>query len=229
MSDHPTDGSVNGRPIAPPADLAEGVALRGVVLEIERHVAEAGWDQPARLFALVRTAELLADEPGLASMLDVDPGADLTGSLTPVEQDELPDVPVEELLTQIAWPVEVHGTAVVVERLVLPPSVGELPEDPVAARELAVSHPERQEVRMVAAATRAGTAYCALRLRLPSVQDAGPQEHAQQHPGAGTGADEPGPTDRSGEQPERGELIEGPDLVPALLELLRATLDAPEQ
>ena len=179
-------------PAPPPLDLA-ALALRGVVLEIERHAAEAGWDQPARLLALVRTEELLADQPDLAAVLEVDPEADLTGSLTPVEQDELPDVPLEELLTQIALPEEVHGTAVVVERLVLPPSVGELPEDPEAAQELAVSHPERQEVRMVAAVTRTGAAYCVLRLR------------------------------------SAGELVEGPGLVPALLQLLWATLDAPEQ
>ena len=166
---------------APPLDLA-ALALRGVVLEIERHAAEAGWDQPARLFALVRTEELLADQPELAAVLEVDPEADLTGSLTPVEQDELPDVPLEELLTQIGWPEDVHGTAVVVERLVLPPSVGELPEDAVAAQELAVSHPERQGVRMVAAVTRSGAAYCVLRLR------------------------------------SAGELVEEPDLVPALLQ-----------
>ena len=202
----PTDAAGAASPdVAAPADLPPApldlaaLALRGVVLEIERHAAEAGWDQPARLFALVRTEELLAEQPELAPVLEVDPEADLTGSLTPVEQDELPDVPLEELLTQIAWPADVHGTAVVVERLVLPPSVGELPEDPVAAQELAVSHPERQEVRMVAAATRTGSTYCALRLR--SHDDA-------------------------------FAVIEGPDLVPALLELLVSTLDvldAPEQ
>ena len=32
--------------------------LRTAVLEIESHAAEAGWDQPARLFALVPTADL---------------------------------------------------------------------------------------------------------------------------------------------------------------------------
>ena len=180
--------------------LTEGLALRGAVLEIERHAAEGGWDQPARLFALVRTEELLADQPGLATVLGIDPGADLTGSLTPVEQEELSaDHPVEELLAEIAWPSEVHGTAVVVERLVLPPSVGELPEDPSTAQELAESHPDRQEVRMVAAATRAGSTYCALRLR--SHDDA-------------------------------FAVIEGPDVVPALLELLLSTLetlDTPEQ
>ena len=177
--------------LAPAADLA----LRAAVLELERHAAEAGWDQPARLFALVLTEELLADEPGLAKLLDVDPEADLTGSITPVEQDELPDdVPLEQLLSEMMWPEAVHGTAVIVERLVLPPTV-ELPDDETAAQELAESHPERQEVRMVAGATRSGSTYCALRLR---------------------------------EHDEDFSVIEGPDLVPALLELLQSTLTPAE-
>jgi hypothetical protein len=171
-----------------PVDLA----LRGAVLEIEKHAAAAGWDQPARLFALVSTAELLATDPSLAEVVGVDPHADLTGSLTPVEQDDLPaDRPLEELLMQMMWPAEVTGTAVVVERLVLPPGAEELPEDPAEAAEAAAQHPQRQEVRMVAGATRAGTTFCALRLR---------------------------------EHDEDFAVIEGPDLVPALLQLLQATL-----
>ena len=177
--------------LAPAADLA----LRAAVLELERHASEAGWDQPARLFALVLTEELLADEPGLAQLLEVDQEADLTGSITPVEQDELPDdVPLEQLLSEMMWPEAVHGTAVIVERLVLPPTV-ELPDDETAAQELAESHPERQEVRMVAGATRSGSTYCALRLR---------------------------------EHDEDFSVIEGPDLVPALLELLQSTLTPAE-
>jgi hypothetical protein len=175
-------------PTPPPVDLA----LRGAVLEIEKHAAAAGWDQPARLFALVATAELLANDPGLAEVVGVDPEADLTGSLTPVEQDELPaDTPLEELLLQVMWPEEVTGTAVVVERLVLPPSVADLPDDPAEAAEVAATHPERQEVRMVAGATRAGATFCALRLR---------------------------------EHDDDVAVIEGPDLVPALLQLLQSTL-----
>ena len=34
-------------------------------LDTERHVAAGGWDQPPRLFALVRTADLLEREPQL--------------------------------------------------------------------------------------------------------------------------------------------------------------------
>ncbi len=42
-------------------DLIEGVdpALAAAVLEIESHIADGGWDQPARLYALVDTAELV--------------------------------------------------------------------------------------------------------------------------------------------------------------------------
>lgn len=152
-------------PVETPVDEAEQ-ALKTAVREIEAYAAEAGWDQPARLFALVPTADLLQREPGLAEALGV--GADTAPeSLTPVEQEPVPaDQQVEDVLGQIMWPAEVFGCAAVVERLVLPPSVdGELPEDPEAAQEFAAEHPDRQEVRIVAAATRAGATYCALRLR----------------------------------------------------------------
>jgi hypothetical protein len=186
---------VTDDPDIPPAQRlapAADPALRAVVLELERHTAAAGWDQPARLFALVPTAELLANEPGLAGVLGVDPRADLTGVLTPIEQDDLgPEEPLEELLMHMMWPDEVQGTAAVVERLVLPPSAGELPDDPTEAQELAATHPEREEVRMVAAATRSGSTYCALRLR---------------------------------SHDEDFAVLEGADLVPALLQLLQGTL-----
>ena len=39
------------------------------------------------------------------------------------------------------------------------------PEDPRAAEEYAAAHPDRQEVRIVAGATREGSTYCALRLK----------------------------------------------------------------
>jgi hypothetical protein len=161
--DHTVDQTpAQGEEFQAAADLS----LRGAVLELEKHAAESGWDQPARLFALVPTADLLANEPSLAEVIEVGPAADLTGSLTPIEQEPVgDDDQLEELLTQVGWPDEVHGTAVIVERLVLPPSVGEIPDDPEAAQELAQSHPERQEVRIVAGATRAGTTYCALRMR----------------------------------------------------------------
>ena len=127
--------------------LPEDPALAAAVLEIEAHVARDGWDQPARLYALVDTAELVAQEPALAAAMSIDgPGDD--GSST------------------IAWPESVAGCAAVIERLVLPPGTDDdIPEDPAAAELFAREHPDRQEVRMVAGVTRAGTSYCALRLR----------------------------------------------------------------
>lgn len=135
-------------------------ALQDVVTELERHAAEVGWDQPAALFALVSTADLVAREPGLADIL-----TDAT-DLTPVQQDEIDADHLEAFLQQIAWPPEVAGVAAVVERLVLPPEAEQdVPEDPEEAATYAAEHPDRQEVRIVAAATRAGEAWCTLRFR----------------------------------------------------------------
>ncbi|GAA4371073.1 PPA1309 family protein [Nocardioides caricicola] len=170
-------------------------ALAAAVLEIEGHVAAEGWDRPARLYALVDTAQLVRREPALASAMGLD-AASAQGSLTPVEQDQLaPDQPLEVVLESIVWPEDVAGCAAVVERLVLPPDAdAHIPEDQAAAEEFAREHPDRQEVRIVAGATRAGATYCALRLR--SHDD-----------------------DQS--------VVGGGDLVPALLQLLRATLEEP--
>ncbi len=141
-------------------------ALAAAVLEIESHTATAGWDQPARLYALVDTARLVEHEPELAAAMGLDE-ASAEGSLTPVEQDQLPaETELESVLESIGWPPDVSGCAAVVERLVLPPEVdAELPDEAAAAVEFARQHPLRQEVRIVAGATRAGATYCALRMR----------------------------------------------------------------
>lgn len=140
-------------------------ALAAAVLEIEAHAAESGWDRQARLFALVDTRRLVEQEPALAAAMGLD-DASAEGSFTPVEQDVDPTRPLEQVLEQIMWPPQVTGCAAVVERLVLPPGAdAELPEDAAEARRFAAEHPDRQEVRIVAGATRAGATYCALRLR----------------------------------------------------------------
>ncbi len=144
-------------------------ALAGLLREIENHVAGGGWDQGARLFALVPTAELLAREPGLAAVLGIDPGeGDGPEALTPVEQEELPDhATIEELLLGLAWPADVAGAALVVERVVLPPEVeAELPTDEEAALAVLAEHPLRQDVRLAVAALRDGTRWAAMRFRL---------------------------------------------------------------
>jgi hypothetical protein len=157
MTDAPRD---------PMTSLPEDPALASAVLEIESHVGQEGWDQPARLYALVDTAALVVQEPALAAAMEIDGPGD-EGSFTPIEQDGLPQgQPLEESLQAIVWPAAVAGCAAVVERLVLPPDVdADIPDDPAEAERFAREHPDRQEVRIVAGATRAGASYCALRLR----------------------------------------------------------------
>ncbi len=169
--------------------------IRAAVREIEAHVAAGGWDQPARLFALVHTAALVADEPELAQALGITSGPDDDpDALTPVEQDELPaHESLEELLAGIGWPDAVAGAALCVERVVLPAAVEEqLPEDEGAALQLLAEHPQRQEMRMAAGVLRDGSRYCVLRLRAYD---------------------------------SAADLVEGEDLVPSLADALADTLE----
>lgn len=141
-------------------------ALASAVLEVEAHVGREGWDQPARLYALVDTHRFIAAEPQMAEMMGLAETA-VPGSLTAIEQEQYnAENPIEEALETIVWPPTVDGCAVVIERLVLPPEVDDdIPTDPTEAAAFAREHPLRQEVRMVAGATRTGSTYCALRLK----------------------------------------------------------------
>ena len=135
--------------------------LSFVVGEVEGHVAEAGWDQPPQLFALVQTEALLRAEPQLAQSMGLVPGD--PSSLTPVAQDALGDGPLDEQLASLVFGADVLGVVLALEVLVLPPSAEALLEaDPAA---VAAEHPERREVRMVVGVARGGTTSCVLRLR----------------------------------------------------------------
>ncbi|ASU79719.1 hypothetical protein CDG81_17240 [Actinopolyspora erythraea] len=175
-------------------------ALPAVAREIEQFAASEGWERPARMFALVETAELLEAEPGLAEQLN-------TGSpLTPVAQDELPGNDIGEALAGIAWPERVLGCALVQEIVVLPPEAEqELPGEDEAARNTAAQHPDRREARLVAAVLRGGTQTCVLRLRNkdPELDDG---------------------FDGDPEQ-EEGELVEDSALAPNLLNAMHATFE----
>jgi hypothetical protein len=170
--------------------------LTAATVELEQFVADAGWDQPARLFALASTAALAQAEPALAEALGLDP--DDADGLTPVEQDSFPaEDGLDEALARIAWPNDVVGAAVVVERLVLPPEAeASLHDttDPEALAEAAAAHPEAREVRMAVSVMRDGTRICTLRVR---------------------GADP--------SMPDGDAVVSGPDLVPGLAEALAAT------
>ncbi|MEP6761416.1 MAG: PPA1309 family protein [Sporichthyaceae bacterium] len=139
--------------------------LTRVAVNIERHVAAGGWDQPPHLYALVETADLLRREPQLAGELGVIEAP--PGDLTPVDQGELPaHDSIDDLLGGIAWAPEVLGTALAVERLMLPPNEEEqLPEDEGEALRWVAEHPSRQEVRLVVVVLRDGSRAAALRMR----------------------------------------------------------------
>lgn len=169
--------------------------LTRAVLEIDEYASGLGWDQPARLFALVDTARLREQEPGLAAQLGLDQRSGTAAtSYTPIEQDELPaGAALDEFLGTIAWPAAVAGCALTVERLMLPPSAEasvprELDEKRLA--EWVAGHPDRQEVRMTVAVLRDGSRDAALRLR---------------------------------EKDSPTEVLTGPELVPGLAEALLAT------
>jgi len=146
--------------------------LTRVAVDIERHVAAGGWDQPPHLYALVETAELLRREPHLAAEMGVVHAG--PGDLTPIEQGELPTHDtLEELLAGISWAPEVLGTAIAVERLMLPPDgEAQMPADDAAALQWVAEHPGRQEVRLVVAVLRDGSRAAALRMRVHDEESA---------------------------------------------------------
>jgi hypothetical protein len=134
--------------------------LAATVTEIERLLAENGWDQPPRLYALVNTATLIAGEPQLAELLaDSDPEG-----LTPVEQEPIEDE-LSELLARIAWPDAVLGCAVVDEVLMLPDGATEARPPDVHEADWAAAHPEHRDVRIVVGVLRDGTTASTLRIR----------------------------------------------------------------
>ncbi|MFG2682893.1 PPA1309 family protein [Streptomyces sp. NPDC048392] len=169
--------------------------LTRAVLEIDEYVSGLGWDQPARLFALVDTARLRTDQPSLADRLGLRDEPETSG-LTPIEQDEIPtDQALDEFLGTIAWPDAVVGCALVVERLMLPPSAEAQVPPGLNETKLAqwvAEHPDRQEVRMTVAVLRDGARDSALRLR---------------------------------EKDTATEVLTGSDLVPGLAEALTATFE----
>ncbi len=139
-------------------------ALAAAVLEVERHVGSAGWDQPARLFALVPTAQLVAAVPDLAAQLGTDHPED---HLSSVEQEGFHDGrELVEALAHLAWPDGVAGCALAVERTFLPAAFeADLPDDPAEAGETVAEHPERQELRVVTGVLRDGSRHAVARMR----------------------------------------------------------------
>ena len=97
--------------------MADSSTLIACLMDVERHVSSSGWDQPARLFALVTTQTLLHVEPQLRGRV---PEAN-PDSLTAIEQDEFHATDNDiERLGGIFWPETVEGCAIALERAFLP-------------------------------------------------------------------------------------------------------------
>ncbi|NHN56471.1 hypothetical protein G9U51_11850 [Calidifontibacter sp. DB0510] len=144
-------------------------ALGQCAVDTERHVARAGWDQAPRLFAIARNGDLAAREPALQEQLaGLDPQAYST-----VEQEGFPSTSsIESLLGRLAWPPEVDGVALAIERIVVPPAAErDLPEDPEQAAETLAAHEDRQDVRLFVAVLRDGERICLLRQRAHDEDD----------------------------------------------------------
>ncbi len=139
-------------------------ALAAAVLEVERHVGQAGWDQPNRLFALVPTDQLLAAASELAGQLGTEHPE---GHLSSIEQEDFHNgMSLFEALAHLAWPATIAGCVLSVERAFLPAQYeSDLPEDPEEAADAVATHPQRQELRLVTGVLRTGERHAVARVR----------------------------------------------------------------
>lgn len=140
-------------------------ALVAGLMEIERHVAGLGWDQPARLFALVPTEELISAEPQLAEHL-TGGREPQPGQLSAIEQEAFnAGADLAETLARIAWPDTVAGVALSLERFFLPGSADAELRSDATGTDTVRNHPDRQEIRVVVGVLRDGGAHGVARIR----------------------------------------------------------------
>src|SRR5262249_58521414 len=109
------------------------------------------------------TDELSGAEPDFARWVGIGLEEVPPGSLTPIEQDPLPDGPLDDALAQIMWPAEVRGCCLVHEVVLLPPEAeAELPSQSDAL-EYAARHPQRRGGRGGGPGARGGWRGAAVR------------------------------------------------------------------
>ncbi len=155
---------------------AAGLSLRLAVSSLEKDVAQLGWDQSPSLFALVPTKDIF---PQLEAEMEGAQAKQLRAALsenpqhlTAVLQDHLPPADLMDTLGHLVFGEDVAGVAVAMERfLVSPQADAEAPQDPKEREKFLLAHPTRQDVRIVAAATRDGNTWCASRARSEDSDD----------------------------------------------------------
>ena len=156
------------------SDLSSAqLSLRLAVSSLEKEVAQLGWDQSPSLFALVPTKDIF---PQLEAEMDGAQAKQLRAALsenpqhlTAVLQDHLPPADLMDTLGHLVFGEDVAGA---MERfLVSPQADAEAPTDPKEREKFLLAHPSRQDVRIVAAATRDGNTWCASRARSEDSDD----------------------------------------------------------
>ena len=137
--------------------------LVAALVEVERHVGRSGWDQPARIFALVPTREFIAAEPSLAAQF----AAANPDGFTSIEQDDFhAGDDLAETLARLVWPPTVTGCVLALERAFLPADAeAQLPDDPSQAAQVVAEHPRRLDLRVVVGVTRDGARHAVARIR----------------------------------------------------------------
>lgn len=143
--------------------MSDPSRLIAALADVERHVGTNGWDQPARLFALVPTGQLLEMEPHLADRLP----EHTDDSLTAIEQENFAaGLDVMERLEGIYWPASVLGAVLALERAFLPPEYeSELPADDAEVAEFVARHEARVDARVVVGVLRDGSQHGLARLK----------------------------------------------------------------
>lgn len=146
-------------PLDPPT-----AALAAAVLEVARHVEDADLRSP-RWFALARSAELVGQQPGIAALLGEDSAlaiAEDSDHLTTIELEDVPSAtdPFDALMT-LEWPGISFGGALALE--LDGDSWSSSVDDPAVAGRASARQLGSGALRVVIAATSAGTTYSALR------------------------------------------------------------------
>ena len=171
--------------------------LLAAALDIERHVAADGWDQPTLLFALVPTEHIRAEQPELAAQLGVTDGGP---ALTTFEQPAPPGrrgarrVPrPHRVARRTSWAPPSWSSGSCCPRAPRP-LVADRPDAATLARE----HPDAQDMRIVVAVMKDDQQVSVLRLRGAPGADGSPDD-------------------------SEDSVLTGTDLVPGLAEALLAT------
>lgn len=152
-----------------PKTTQKELSLITAVIDLEKVVAQQGWDQAPTLYALVETRTLLSQMANLSSEEKAQLKSHLELSphhLTAVLQDNFVPHNLSESLGHIVFGEEVAGVAIALERFVIPPqALAEAPQEPEAQEQYLLNHPQRQDVRLVAGVLRSGETWCATRAR----------------------------------------------------------------